>query len=211
MINFSKYDNIIFDFDGVIIDSNFIKEKCISQASKNYAQKDYHNNFIEYFTKNNGIPRELKIAKFFSKDEAKQIQIDYENCLFQYLNNLELTAGLVDFLYLLKFHNIKPYILSGAPTNEIYSILKIKKIDTYFVEIFGGPRTKEANLQKFAKIEKTLFIGDSQIDYEVADKFKFDFIFMYGYTQFDTWKEFFKDKKILMSIKDFSTLTNYNC
>ena len=45
MINYSKYDNIIFDFDGVVVNSNFIKEKCIFEASKNFCEKDYHENW----------------------------------------------------------------------------------------------------------------------------------------------------------------------
>jgi phosphoglycolate phosphatase-like HAD superfamily hydrolase len=206
MINFSKYDNIIFDFDGVIVDSNFIKEKCIFQASKDYAQKDYHNNFIEYFIKNNGVPREIKIDNFFSKEQSIQILKKYNNCLSSKLKEINVTNEFLSFINLLKFYNKKLFVLSGATREEVLNIIRNKGLDKKFIKIMGGPKTKEENLETTVLTGKTLFIGDSKKDYEVSKQYNFDFIFMYGYSQFKEWKEFFKDKNILMSIKDLSVL-----
>ena len=36
MIDFNKYRNIIFDFDGVILDTNTLKEKNIEKTIKKY-------------------------------------------------------------------------------------------------------------------------------------------------------------------------------
>ena len=72
----------------------------------------------------------------------------------------------------------------------------------------GGPKTKEENLEATKLIGETLFIGDSVKDYEVAINYGFDFIFVYGYTQFVTWQNFFNDKNILLSIKNFDDLVN---
>ena len=54
---------------------------------------------------------------------------------------------------------------------------------------------------------KTLYIGDSKIDYEVAKKYSFDFVYMYQYTQFREWRKFIFLFKI---IKNFKTLTYGN-
>lgn len=207
MINYSKYDNIIFDFDGVVVNSNFIKEKCIFEASKNFCEKDYHEKFIEYFTKHNGVPREGKINRFYSAKDSEQILKKYNDILSEKLNEVELTKDLKRYLEILKLKNLKLFILSGGNQKEVFNILQSKGLENEFVKIMGGPKTKEQNLDECSLSGKSIFIGDSLKDYEVSYKYGLDFIFMYGYTQFNTWEEFFRDKSILMSFKDFSVLT----
>jgi len=53
---------------------------------------------------------------------------------------------------------------------------------------------------------KTLYIGDSRLDYEVAKKFQYDFIFMTDYTQFTQWKDFFGDKPDVKIINNLSVI-----
>lgn len=211
MINYSDYENIIFDFDGVVVDSNSIKKKCIYNASKEYCDKEYHEKFVAYFTKNNGIPREIKINNFFDGKEALVVLEDYNNYLKKQLKEVNLTNGFQSFINLLNFYQKKLFVLSGGTQSEVVNILRSKELDKEFIKVMGGPKTKEENLNETNLIGKTLFIGDSLKDYEVANKYGFDFIFMYSYTQFEDWKDFFKDKDILMSIKDFTVLTNCKC
>ena len=75
------HNNFIFDFDGVIVDSNLVKKKAIFQASKSFAKDKYIHKFVTYFTKNSGIPREKKIKKFFKKNDYLQIKENYEMIL----------------------------------------------------------------------------------------------------------------------------------
>jgi len=207
MINYSNYENIIFDFDGVIVDSNFIKEKCIFDASKSFCKNDLHLRFVEYFVKNNGIPREIKINKFFSKVDATKILEKYNINLSKQLNEINTTNGFESYISFLQLNEKKLYVLSGGTQAEVLMVLKQKSIESFFLKVMGGPKTKEENINESFIDGKTIFIGDSLKDYQVAEKYGYDFIFMYGYTQFKEWKEFFKDKNILMSINDFTTLT----
>lgn len=211
MIDYDKYDNIIFDFDGVVVDSNFIKEKCISKASKKYCNINYHERFVEYFTKHNGIPREIKLNEFFDSNESIKILEDYNICLSKKQKYVKLTNSLQIFIKLLEYYKKKLYILSGGTQTEVKEILKSKKLDKAFLKIMGGPKTKEENINNSNIDGKTLFIGDSIKDYEIANIYGYDFIFMYGYSQLKEWREFFKEKQILMSIRDFSVLTNCKC
>ena len=73
MVDYGKYRNIIFDFDGVVVDSNFIKSECIYLASLKYCNSDYHTDFVNFFTHNNGVPREIKISKYFDIETSNKI------------------------------------------------------------------------------------------------------------------------------------------
>ena len=52
---------------------------------------------------------------------------------------------------------------------------------------------------------KVLFIGDSKFDHEVAAHYGFDFIFMYGYTEFKEWESYCNDRHI-RTVKDLGQL-----
>lgn len=211
MVDLKKYDEIILDFDGIIVDSNTIKEKAIRQTVEKYLDKGAINEFVEYFTGNNGLPREIKISKYFDKEQSQFVLNDYNNILNEQLENVRFTEGLDAFLDKLNYYTLKPYVLSGGDENEIKQLLKKRNYIKKFQKIMGGPKTKYENLDLLNLKGKILYIGDSRIDYETACKYNFDFIFMYRYSQFNSWKEFFIDKEILMFIKDFSALTNSKC
>ncbi len=204
-INFKAYKNIILDFDGVIADSNHYKEKAITKAAGRLIQDQALSEFVEYFTTNNGIPREPKIAKYFSGKDYDFVMEKYSKILKQDIATLQLTNKTERFLAKLRVKGFHPIILSGGQKSEIESILEEKGLSCYFQTIFGGPKTKEENVTQMNLEGKTLFIGDSKVDYQVSVTFGFDFIFMYGYTQFDNWRAFVEDKKLKI-IDDLSEL-----
>ena len=48
---------LIFDVDGVIFDSNTLKEKNIKEASLSFVDETIAIDFVAYFTQLNGVPR----------------------------------------------------------------------------------------------------------------------------------------------------------
>jgi len=213
-MNLKNYKNIIFDFDGVIVDSNTIKGDAIRIAVEAFVEDVVlKNKFIDYFIQNNGLPRKDKIEKYFKKlDLDQKILSKYNDILKNKFDNVSFTNGFLSFLNLIKFYSIDLYILSGGEEKEIISILKKKSILQEFKGIKTAPNIKEKNIDEFSiNLSQTLYIGDSLIDYKVAKKYNIDFIFMYGYTQFFNWKEYFKTDRDIVCIKDFSTLLNCRC
>lgn len=201
-IDFNKFDEIILDFDGVILDSNYIKEKAITEASKKYLDVECGRKFVQYFVENNGVPREIKISKYFDKNISSLVLREYNDNVKNYIYNAKFTKGLEFFLNKLKKYNLKPIILSGGDEMEINQIINNSNFNKNFKKILCGPKTKSFHLKNLNLKGKILFIGDSIYDYQISKKFNLEFIFMYGYTQFQNWREFFQKTDILY-IKNF--------
>jgi phosphoglycolate phosphatase-like HAD superfamily hydrolase len=199
------YNNLILDCDGVILDSNLLKEKNIYESVLKFTNKETARNFTQYFIDNNGLPREQKVKTYFGNTELFESIITHYNNLNQTsLLNAPFTLGFEDFLN--KVNMLKCYVLSGGDEEELNLIFKSKRIDNKFVKIMGAPKTKFQHLLDLNLSGKTLYIGDSRLDYEVAKKFQYDFIFMTDYTQFTQWKDFFGDKPDVKIINNLSVI-----
>ena len=56
---------LILDVDGVVFDSNTMKENNIKESTLKYVDENTTNDFVSYYTKYNGVPREIKINNYF--------------------------------------------------------------------------------------------------------------------------------------------------
>ena len=196
---------IFIDFDGVISNTNFIKEKNIKNATKKILGKQ-DELFIKYFTTNNGIPRELKLKSYFNDEKLEKKILDKYSDLNNNLDNAELNLGLLDFLEINKDENL--FILSGGDLNEIEYLLKKNNILNYFSDVLTGPKTKSQHLSSIKLNSHDFFIGDSNHDYQVSKKFNLKFIFMTDFSQ-EKYPYNFLDYKVQIT-KNFLTLINNN-
>ena len=89
-----RYDNFIFDCDGVILDSNEVKTLAFMEVMNNESVL-HRKEFIEYHIENTGISRYKKFKYYYTK--IKKIN-NYEN---------ELDKLLFDFSNLLKKKHYK--------------------------------------------------------------------------------------------------------
>jgi phosphoglycolate phosphatase-like HAD superfamily hydrolase len=204
MIEVEKYHSFIFDFDGVILDSNNIKKIAISKSVVDVLSVTQAKEFVKYFVNFNGIPREVKIRKYIPKDQYKKVLNRYENIIGKELKSAELVPGVFNFIQRLSDLNKKMFVLSGGTQSEVYSLLKDKRLSGKFDMICGGPNNKEENMQSLSLEHPVLYFGDSEVDYLIAKKYGFDFIFVYSVTSIPNWSDKIKDWKILTAISDFN-------
>lgn len=198
-----KYSNIFIDCDGVIIDSNYIKENNIATVLTKHLSKENLLECLYFFNANPGIPREKKLKKFiFSQDKLKCVLEEYNELNLQSLKDANLVDGVSDFLKCMKEKNKKIFMLSGGLRDELLSIFQYKEMLWYFDEILGGPATKEENIRSLSVQGDSIFFGDSQTDLDVALLFKMDFVFISGYTNYDLNS---RQQKLI-----FKTFQNFN-
>ncbi len=166
---------IIFDFDGVILNSHKIKTKAFYKLFKKYGHKNAKN-AVKYHLNNTGVSRFVKfkyILKKIIKIEPKKeilekLDREFSNFCEKKIRNLKPSKSLLNFLKLEK-KNFIFFISTGTPQRDINKILKIKKINHFFKKAYGSPRGKISHIREIKKNGlSTLFVGDSYEDLNSA-------------------------------------------
>lgn len=179
-----QYKSLIFDFDGVILDSEEVKIKTFLSLFKNYP--NHYEKIDEYNKANRGISRFVKfdfiyqniLRAPFSEKDSKILGEKYSKLLNEKMIHANLVKGIENFL---KKQTVLLFIASSAPSEEIEKITKKKNIKKHFKKIYGHPILKEDAIKKILidfqlKSEEVLFFGDAEADLEAAVNTKVDFV-----------------------------------
>ncbi|MEL3970782.1 HAD-IA family hydrolase [Rossellomorea oryzaecorticis] len=184
------YDIIIFDCDGVLLDSNKQKSDAFKITLKDY-DNNYIEDFLDYHKNNGGISRYEKFKYFLSNIlENKFEETTYKvmlknfskNCIELY-TKVDMTEGSLKLLSSLS--EKKCFIASGSDQEELIEVFKKRDLDKYFNGIFGSPTPKNEIIGNILEnnIGKALMIGDSIQDYKAAFINNIDFLFVKKYSE----------------------------
>lgn len=205
MIDIKKYSTIVFDCDGVVLNSNNLKTQAFYKATEVYGS-DLAKMLTQYHVVNGGISRYKKFDYFFKHILGKEpLPEEMKDVLEKF--SCEVTNGLLGCEKSQSLARLKRYtdganwlIVSGGDQAELRQIFEARNIAKYFDGgIYGSPDTKEDILlrEKEANIRNpALFIGDSKYDYEVANKYGLDFLFVSDWSEVVEWKEFVRTRSL---------------
>ena len=220
-MNFSMFDvkdfkTIIFDCDGVILNSNQLKTKSYYKAAFPSYGHELASSLTTYLTNNTGKPRGHFIDYFLSNMVSADISgLGYEELLNAV--TLEIQKGLMEceispclFKLREKTPDIKWLVASGGVEKELRDLFKNRSLfDLFDGGIYGGPMTKDEILTSLFNKNHikfpVLFLGDSKYDHEVARKAKLDFLFVSGWSEFKEWRNYCNRNNIF-SIKSLCDL-----
>lgn len=188
------YTSIIFDFDGVILDSIHIRTDAFIYALREYPDS-LIDQLIAYHLHNGGLSRFHKFQYFFdhilhqplSEQKMQQLLSDFSSYVkANIINPNFIIKDTYDFI-LKNYTKQQFFIASGSEQNELRYICQELKIDHFFIGIFGSPIHKNqivANIiQNYLLLaEETALIGDSINDLEAAQQNDIDF---YGYNNIE--------------------------
>lgn len=200
------YSSMVFDCDGVILNSNGVKTQAFYNSTLSYG-KAYAQALVEYHVKNGGVSRYRKYEYFLSSILGKEIVQDELNSLLDFFAD-EVKQGLMscdvaDGLEKLREENHHSiwFIVSGGDQAELREIFTARGLNVFFDGgIFGSPDSKDVILQReivgrgFAG--PGLFVGDSQYDYEAATHAGLDFVFVSKWSEFSGASSYFEGKNI---------------
>jgi len=203
---FEKYKTIVFDCDGVILDSNKIKSQAFYDVALEFGEQAAKQ-LLDYHIQRGGISRFLKFEWFVTtvlKRENPETLINdllqkYADIVERELLLCSVAESLDVFREKTKYANWM--VVSGGKQEELIVLFAKRKINHFFNKgIFGSPDSKNIIIEREIKngsiIFPALYIGDSKYDYEVSTSLGLDFIFLKGWTEFKEWESFFKDKGI---------------
>lgn len=202
----NKYQTFIFDFDGVISDTNELKKNNVLSAVSRHLSPQESTDFVDYFVKNNGVPREIKFKKKFGSGEIyNEVLSQYDFINKQSLSEAKLVHGVSAFLNKLHQKKKQLIILSGGKKSEIDAILFRQQLTGYFDFILSGPLEKKKNLASIRDqiTGPVIYFGDSQEDYYLSDKNNLDFVFVSSKTQFLDWEKVIGHDTSIEFIYDF--------
>lgn len=198
MLDISKYKSLVFDCDGVILNSNKIKTNAFYKTALPYGEISAKD-FVEYHVKNGGISRYKKFEYFltdilkvvFEEDLCKSLIDVYANFVVDDLLQCKIADNLSEIR---RSYNKKRWlVVSGGDQNELRKVFSSREISQHFDGgIFGSPDKKELILSREIEngniIEPALFLGDSYYDFYAASTVGMDFVFVSGWTEYKTWE-----------------------
>lgn len=215
MSDLTKYNTIIFDCDGVILNSNFKKIEAYRNAALKYGASSVQaEELVNHHIELTGISRYIKFKYFLKEimsekitDEAMKKLVNYLNeQVLELLKDCEVTSGLRELKN--KTKDTSWMVASGGDQKELRYLFKKNKIDFFFSEgIYGSPSSKHEIIEKKIKNKNfypALFLGDSLYDIQTAKKYNLDFIFVYGWTDLKEWKKICEDYNLdyIEKVKD---------
>lgn len=215
-IELQKYKTIVFDCDGVVLDSNIVKTEAYFRTAKNLgATDDEAQALVDYHVRLGGISRYHKFDWYLREilhqpvtDEAMQALLDgFAKELEIGLMECEVATGLSALRA--RTSSANWLILSGGDQEEIRILFAKRQSDggeqldgMFDGGIFGSPDNKDTVLARELANQNimlpALFIGDSKYDYEAAIRAGMDFVFLSDWTEVPDWQEYCKLNKILV-------------
>ena len=217
-MDLTKYNTIIFDCDGVLLNSNFKKSEAYRYAAIDFgATKEQAQKLVQYHVENTGISRYVKFEYFltnilqqpFNEEDFSFLIKSLNHHILKILNDCEVATGLDKLRELTK--NQHWMVMSGGDQEEVRTILASNHIDHLFdYGIYGSPDSKhdivKHHLENKHNFMPAIFFGDSEYDIKTAKNFNLDFIFISGWSDFSAWEEAVKRENV-KSVKHLQDLT----
>ena len=181
------YQYIIFDFDGVLVESNEIRFNGFRKLFRDYP-KGQVEQLVNYSKANGGVSRYKKIEFFFNTIRKEPISSksvnhwanQFSELVTQDILEARPVEGSLEFLE--KYFNQFDFaIVSGSDQKELREVCKGRGIDSFFKIILGSPIEKKDNIATLLsdfkwERNKSLYVGDSNNDLEAAKANNIDFI-----------------------------------
>jgi len=169
---------VVFDFDGVILESFDIKTKAFAFLFKDYPE--YLEEIIKLHKGHGGMSRFEKFEIIYrdilgqplSKERKQELGKQFSEYVYQEVLESPFVEGAKEFLEKY-YQKISLFVASGTPEEELRSIVKERGLDKYFKGVFGIPLKKKDITLKIMEEsgfnpKEVVFVGDAIEDYQGA-------------------------------------------
>ncbi len=179
---------LVFDFDGVILDSVELKARAFGELYSRFGD-DVSEKVVAYNKINGGISRYEKFRIFhreflnqsITARQISDLDRKLSNILFKAVIKVKEIKGISYFLENMNNRGKRCIINSATPETELLTILETRNLARYFELALGSPSTKAENFAKMQgffnfNFEEIMFFGDTSADAEAASSVGVDFV-----------------------------------
>ena len=199
-MNLSAYQTLVFDCDGVILDSNAVRARAFYNAALPYGQS--HAEALEaYHILHGGVSRYVKFEVLLRDMVGVPVTQEAMAALLQAFTT-EATIGLMRCAIAPGLEALRQgtpqarwMLVSGADQEELRSVFAARNIAHCFDGgIYGSPGSKDEILARESArgniSQPALFFGDSRYDHQAATRAGLDFLFVHGWTDVVGWQDY---------------------
>ena len=179
-MNLDGLDAIIFDFDGVLVESVEVKTRAFAALYEKYGE-DVVAQVVEYHLHHGGVSRFDKFRHFqthilgqprLSEQDVNDLVESFAALVIDQIVTAPMVTGAQAFLD----HagsRLPLFVVSGTPTVELDEILRRRNLRETFAGIWGSPNSKADNISELLQkhdvsARHCVMIGDAVADYDGA-------------------------------------------
>lgn len=197
----TEYCSLVFDCDGVVLNSNHVKTEAFYQAALPYGEAAAQA-LVDYHVANGGISRYRKFEYLLGQilglpnnsEALDALLAHYAVLVHDGLRSCAIAPGLHELRAQLPDTNW--LIVSGGDQEELREVFAVRGLAALFDGgIYGSPDAKDMILAR--ELERgnirmpALFLGDSRFDHKCATAVGMDFVFLSNWSEFKDWPEYF--------------------
>ena len=179
-MNKHDWQAIIFDFDGVIVESGKIKTQAFAELYRDHGA-DIVAQVVQFHTQNGGMSRYRKFRHFqehflhrlpLTETEERQLDIRFSELVVEAVIAADPVPGAFELIRQ-QASKIPLFVASGTPEIELKVIVERRGLAPYFTDVRGAPALKKTIIAEILSSHdltpgSVLMIGDAMADYEGA-------------------------------------------
>lgn len=189
------YKNIVFDCDGVLLNSNHIKSNAFFSVASQFGTEAANALFL-YHISNGGVSRYHKFQHLRdnilcdNRISVVDLCAQYSRLVLSQLLTCELNPV---FKYLPRLSSAFPLaVVSGSDQTELQYVFSQRNLTPFFsLGIYGSPDPKSEIIAREIASKNfalpSLYLGDSLYDLRAATSCGLDFVFCSYWTDLKDW------------------------
>lgn len=169
---------IVFDFDGVILESHDIKTEAFRTLFADYPE--HVDNIVAHHVAHAGISRHVKFRHAYEQilglpfDEhiSRSLSERFSSIVHAKIRACPFVLGARRFIER-RARDAMLFIASGTPEEELREIVEARGLASYFTGVYGSPQSKTEILahvlaERRLPPSAVVFIGDAMADHDAA-------------------------------------------
>ncbi|MBF0319034.1 MAG: HAD family hydrolase [Nitrospirae bacterium] len=173
-------NSIIFDFDGVLVESVDIKTQAFARLFTHEGQ-GVTDRVVEYHLQNAGVSRFDKFRYIYenilkrplTEERFEELCLRFAGLVFDEVTSAPYVKGAREFLDNYANHVYRCFVSTATPQGEIEEIIRRRHMQGYFKAVHGAPKKKSGIVGEILATHGinaavAVYVGDAMSDYKAA-------------------------------------------